>query len=45
MKDNIDNTTQNPDIIDLGVASIETKGPLTSHEDAGGQFPVGISNE
>lgn len=46
MKDNFDNTPQNPDIIDLGAASVETQGtagPKT--EDQGLALLPGISDE
>jgi hypothetical protein len=33
------------DVIELGVASVETKGPLLRQEDVGGTIPMGISNE
>lgn len=36
---------QDQDVTLLGVASVETKGPLTKQEDVGGIFPMGISNE
>ena len=46
MKDKIDNTTQNQDFIDLGVASVETLGGGISGEpDGGGPFFLGISEE
>jgi hypothetical protein len=45
MKQTNENAVQDQDVIVLGVASIETKGPLTKQEDAGGIFPMGISNE
>ena len=45
MKDNIENKTQNQDVIDLGVASVETKGSLLFKEDQGGTITPGISEE
>ena len=45
MKDNIDNMTKNQDLIDLGVASVETKGGGISGEPDGGPFFLGMSEE
>lgn len=44
MKDKIDNT-QNQDVIDLGVASVETKGGGDAGEFHGLPFVPGISEE
>lgn len=47
--DKTNETTPRPEaqneVIVLGVASIETKGPLLRQEDVGGTIPMGISNE
>ena len=43
MKDKIDNT-QNQDLIDLGVASVETKGPSGITEGLGFGASPGISD-
>jgi len=45
MKDNIDNMTKNQDLIDLGVASIETKGAGSGTELHGQTTEEGISTE
>jgi len=45
MKDNIENKTQNQDLIDLGVASVETKGSKGTTEGVGNQIGIGMSDE
>lgn len=45
MKQTNENTVQDQDVIELGVASIETKGKLVFGEDQGGITMPGISEE
>lgn len=40
-----ENAVQDQDVIELGVASIETKGKLLNREDQGGTIVPGISEE
>jgi hypothetical protein len=45
MRDNIDNTLKDEDVIELGVASIETKGIRGQNEGDGDMFLPGISED